>query len=62
MDALPTMVNLRKRSIRVNDLCPCCGKDSETILHSIIKCEVARRVWDNWEVQTVENWQRLHDI
>ena len=55
MDALPTMVNLQKRGIGVNDLCPCCGFESETLFHSIIKCEVARRVWDNWEDSTVEN-------
>lgn len=54
--ALPTMVNLQKRGIGENELCPCCGKDSETIFHSIISCEVTKRVWDLWEVQIVENW------
>ena len=62
VDALPTMVNLQKRGIGVNDLCPCCGFESETLFHSIIKCEVARRVWDNWEDSSVENWQGLVDI
>ena len=47
VDALPTMVNLQKRSIGENDLCPCCGFESKTLFHSIIKCEVARRVWEN---------------
>ena len=62
MDALPTMVNLQKRGIGVSDLCPCCGVGSETPFHSIINCEVARRVWDNWEVSSVENWLGLVDI
>ena len=62
MDALPTMVNLQKRGIGVSDLCPCCGLESETLFHLIIKCEVARRVWDNWEGNSVENWQGLIDI
>nr|XP_023908175.1 uncharacterized protein LOC112019861 [Quercus suber] len=56
------MVNLQKRSIGENDLCPCCGFELETLFHSIINCEVARRVWENWEVSIVENWQGLVDI
>lgn len=62
MDALLTMVNLQKRGIGENELCPCCEKDSETIFHSIISCEVAKRVWDFWEVQIDENRQGLYDI
>ena len=62
MDALPTMVNLQKRGIGISDLCPCCGLESKTLFHSIIKCEVAKRVWDNWEGSSVENWQGLMDI
>ena len=62
MDALPTMVNLPKRGIEVSNLCTCCGLESETLFHSIIKCEVARRVWDNWEGSSLGNWQGLMDI
>ena len=47
VDALPIMVNLQKRGIGDCDLCPCCGVESETLFHSIINCEVARRVWEN---------------
>ncbi|XP_075662987.1 uncharacterized protein LOC142632479 [Castanea sativa] len=59
VDALPTMVNLQNRGIWENDLCPCCGKDSEMIFHSLVNCEVARRVWDNWESQVIENWNQV---
>ncbi|KAL0008623.1 hypothetical protein SO802_010125 [Lithocarpus litseifolius] len=62
VDALPTMVNLQNRGIGISDLCPCCGVESETLFHSIINCEVARRVWDNWKVNSVEIWQALVDI
>ena len=62
VDALPTMVNLRKRGIGENDFCPCCGREVESIFHTIIKCEVAKRVWDYWEVQFDENGQMLYDI
>ncbi|KAL0016159.1 hypothetical protein SO802_003228 [Lithocarpus litseifolius] len=56
------MVNLKKRGIGENDFCPCCGREVESIFHSIIKCEVAKRVWDFWGVQFVENGQELYDI
>ena len=46
VDALPTMMNLKKRSIGVTENCPCCGRKVESIFHSIIRCEVAKRVWD----------------
>ena len=62
VDALLTMVNLQKRGIGENELCPCCEKDSETIFHFIISCEVAKRVWDFWEVQIDENRKGLYDI
>ena len=62
VDVLPIMVNLQNRGIGDCDLCPCCGVESETLFHSIINCEVARRVWENWEVSTMENWQGLMDI
>ena len=43
-------------------MCPCCGVKSETLFHSIIDCEVARRVWDKWEASTMESWQGLGHI
>ena len=46
VDALPTMMNLKKRSIGVTENCPCCGREMESIFHSIIRCEMAKRVWD----------------
>ena len=55
VDALPTMVNLKEKGIGDNDFCPCCRRDVESTFHSIISCKVAKRVWDNWEVQFVEN-------
>nr|XP_023906648.1 uncharacterized protein LOC112018352 [Quercus suber] len=62
VDALPTMVNLRKRGIGENVFCSCCGREVESIFHTIIKCEMAKGVSDYWEVQIVENGPRLCDI
>ena len=56
------MVNLKERGIGDNDFHPCCRRDVESTFHSIISYKVAKRVWDNWEVQFVENWQGLFDI
>ena len=55
VDAFPTMVNLKKRSIGETDICPCCGGEVESIFHSIIRCEVAKRVWDCWDIQFDDN-------
>ncbi|XP_030929385.1 uncharacterized protein LOC115955407 [Quercus lobata] len=62
LDALPTMVNLKKRGIGENGFCPCCGSELEAISHSIIRCEVAKRVWDCWDVCLVEDGQELYDV
>lgn len=48
MDGLPTMVNLQKRGVNGCELCPSCGEEPELVLHSLVRWEVARRVWDCW--------------
>ena len=35
---------------------------SRRLFHSIIDCEVARRVWEKWEASIVESWQGLKGI
>ena len=62
VDALPTMVNLKKRGIGENDFCPCCRREVESIFHSIIRCEVAKRVWDCWDIHFDEFGQELYDV
>ena len=62
IDALPTMVNLKMRGIGENGFCPCCGSELESISHSIIRCEMAKRVWDCWDVHFVEDGQELYDV
>ncbi|KAK9992586.1 hypothetical protein SO802_027571 [Lithocarpus litseifolius] len=48
MEGLPTMMNLQKRGVNGCELCPCCGREPESVHHSLVRCEVARRVWDCW--------------
>ncbi|XP_075662963.1 uncharacterized protein LOC142632451 [Castanea sativa] len=48
MNALPTFVNLRRRGVNLCEICPAYGKEPESILHALFRCEVARGVWRCW--------------
>ena len=39
INALPTMINLRKKGVNTSGYCPLCGQEIETIIHSIIMCD-----------------------
>lgn len=41
----PTKVNLFKKKIVGDFLCPCCGREDETILHILWDCPSAQDVW-----------------
>ena len=47
-NALPTLVNLQRRGINLCEIYPACGKEPESILHALVRCEVAERVWRCW--------------
>ncbi|XP_030943489.1 uncharacterized protein LOC115968280 [Quercus lobata] len=49
LNGLPTAENLKKRGINLSELCPCCGKDPESITHSLLRCEFAKKVWNCWQ-------------
>ena len=48
MNALPTLVNLQRRGINLCEICLVCGREPESILHALARCEVAKRVWRCW--------------
>nr|XP_023904301.1 uncharacterized protein LOC112016041 [Quercus suber]POE45494.1 hypothetical protein CFP56_26688 [Quercus suber] len=48
MDGLPTTVNLKKRGVDIDELCLCYERGPKSISHSLITCNIARRVWDYW--------------
>ena len=48
MIALPTLVNLQRRGVNLWEICPACGKETESIFHALVRCEVAKRVWKCW--------------
>ena len=45
---LPIAENLKKRGINTSELCPCCEKEPESITHSLLRCEIAKKVWNCW--------------
>ena len=51
-----------ERSIGETEKCPCYGREMESNVHSIICCEVAKRVWDCWDICVVEDGQELYDV
>ena len=44
-----TMLNLNKRRVQVEPICPLCKDDIESIEHAIFKCDIACCVWKMWE-------------
>jgi hypothetical protein len=42
---LPTKVNLLRRNITTDDLCPLCEREKETTGHILWSCPSARDVW-----------------
>ena len=48
MNAIPTMVNLNRRGIQVDVLCPICKNEGEVVERTILKCELAKAVWSKW--------------
>ena len=43
------MLNLNKRRVQVEPICPLCKGDIESIEHAILKCDIACCVWKMWE-------------
>ena len=43
MNALPTFVNLQRKGVNLCEIFPTCGKEPESTLHILVKCEVAKR-------------------
>lgn len=66
MNGLPTLINLKKkRGITVDEVCPCCGREPETISHSLVSCDLAKKLWSCWmdcPVDSLENWSNFSDI
>ena len=43
------MLNLRRRGVSTNGMCPVCGQEVESIYHALFKCASAKNVWELWK-------------
>lgn len=63
---LPTRVNLRKKKIPVDSMCPICMRKEETVEHLLCSCDRVRAVWFgsqfNWSVEMGESENLQHWI
>lgn len=44
-DILPTIPNLLLKNVIRHDVCGCCGLQNETIIHALVTCERAQKMW-----------------
>lgn len=65
MNGLLTFINLQKKGITVDEVCLHCGREPETISHSLVSCDLARKVWSCWmdcPVDSLENWSNFSNL
>ena len=43
------MLNLRRRGVNTDGMCPVCGQEVEFIYHALFKCVGAKKVWELWK-------------
>jgi len=43
------MLNLRKRGVTTDGICPICGQEAESICHALFRCNIAKEVWSWWK-------------
>ena len=58
-ESLPVLVNLHKRRIVTQKLCPLCGAEEETTFHVIRKCPKVSEVW--MKIQLHEKWSIMDE-
>lgn len=56
---LPVRTNLIRRGVEVDNECPLCGLEEESIGHLFFDCQVARGIWQDMGValQSMPPWQ-----
>ena len=49
VNALPTLLNLKKRGVNMDGMCPVCGLEAKSIYHALFKCGGVKEIWDLWK-------------
>ena len=50
-NCLPTKVQLRLKFVDIDDACPSCNNERETISHCLVECSIARASWNRLGIQ-----------
>jgi len=61
-DALPTCVNLYKRGVEVDVICPVCGNGYETTTHIFLDCDLAVEYWSKSPFRFCTRDRHEHDF
>ena len=62
MNGLPPRLNLCRRGVNIDPVCPMCEQEPESISHSLLHCNFAKQVWDKWEGCPINMKVRLGDF
>ena len=61
-EILPTRVKLAKRNIIRENLCLCCQRVPETVIHSLWECPAAQDVWAGSSTMMQKCTTNFHDF
>jgi len=62
MNGLPTLLNLGRRGISKDVLCPLRGKETESTIHALFFCENIWEVWWYWQTCLTNLLAEKHDL
>ncbi|KAK3198465.1 hypothetical protein Dsin_021880 [Dipteronia sinensis] len=61
-DWIPSMANLTRRKIRVDDICPICKKENETTIHALWECKNLKFVRQKWVPRNIDVTRRYSNF
>ena len=56
------MLNLRKRGVTNDGMCPICGQEDESICHALFRCNIAKEVWSWWKECPIKIYAENQDF
>jgi len=62
MNGLLTMLNLGRRGVNIDGLCPLCGKEMQSTIYALLLCGKVKEVWWNWQTCPVNIMAENHDL
>ncbi|OMO85278.1 hypothetical protein CCACVL1_10296 [Corchorus capsularis] len=62
---LPSKINLQRRGVPVDELCPVCGSIEDSLVHTFFTCSFSAKVWENscpWVMEILQNMRDGDDL